>query len=166
MTCVFGQPKYDYDGAGIFGEAYTTVGFGASGEFQTMPDSVYRFADGTVTTTPIGRVIPSISINVTRHMLPYSPLAEIAALLGKINANPFMIAGHPFAAGTLLFEGGDDTINVDSIGNVSIDVSYKMAFRPIPWNFYLSPKRTTGYALVLDGSGNPPYAVGDFTILP
>jgi hypothetical protein len=166
MTVVFGQPKYDYDGAGQFGQPYTTVSFGVSGEHQTMPNSVYRFADGTVTTTPIGRMIPSMQISVTRHMLPYSPLGEIATLMGNINSDPYEIAGHAFAAGTLLFEGGDDNIEVDSVGNVTITVSYKFVFRPIPWNYYLSPKRTTGYALVTDGSGNPVYQSGDFSSLP
>jgi hypothetical protein len=164
VTANFSVPTFALPGNP--GEAWTTVTFGASAEFLTLPGSTYRFADGTPTNTPIGKVIPTIEVNVKRHRMPYLPIAQIAATLGTINNAPFQVAGFPFAAGTLLFVGGPSEIEADTTGTVTQTVEYRFLFRPINWNFYLHPNRTTGFAAVTDGSGNSPYLPGDFAVLP
>jgi len=148
------------------GQAYTTVQFGVSGEFVTLPDSTYRFSDGTPTNTPIGKLLPQIEINVKRYFMPYLPVAEMAALAGKINNALYKIGNYSFPVGTLLFAGGPSEFNVDTAGNITQDVEYKFVYRPVNWNKYFHPNRTTGWDTVTDGSGNSPYESGTFTTLP
>jgi hypothetical protein len=151
---------------GATGQPYTTVTFGVSGEFLTLPESTYRFPDGTPTNSPVGRVIPQIQINVRRYQVPYLPVAEMVALAGSVNSTPTQIGNYTFAPGYLLFSGGPSDFTMDSLGNVTNQVDYTFMYRPIPWNYYLHPNRTTGFALITDGNGNPVYGSGDFNTLP
>lgn len=159
-----------YSGAqgqgGITGQPYTTVTFGVSGEFLTLPESTYRFGDNTPTNSPIGKVIPQIQINIRRYQLPYLPVAEMAGLAGKVNSLPVQIGNYSFPPGTLLFSGGPSEFTMDSIGTFTNQIDYAIIYRSIPWNYYLHPNRTSGFSLVTDGNGNPPYDSGDFNILP
>jgi hypothetical protein len=166
VTAQFGVAPYSYDDSGPYGEPWTTITFGSAGESQTLPDTVYKFSNGTPTQTPVGLLIPSTEITIKRFKMPYSPLEQVTALVGKVNLTPVTLVDTTFDAGTLLFLGGNDEIGIDSIGNVTIDVEYRMSFRPINWNFYLHPNGTTGFALVTDGNSNPVYGAGEFNDLP
>lgn len=167
VEAVFWRPPFSFDGLdGPYGQAWTTIQFGASGEFMTLPDSTYRFGDGTPTNTPIGKVVGQIEINVKRYFMPYLPIAQIASLLGKVNNAAYTIGGYSFPAGTLLFAGGPSEFANDTAGNITQDVEYKFVYRAVSWNKYYHPNRTTGWDTVTDGSGNPPYDSGDFTTLP
>lgn len=166
---VFRQLPFALDGGDTStytAQAYTTVQFGASGEFITLPDSTYRFTDGTPTNTPIGKMVGQIEINVKRYFMPYLPVSEMASLVGKINNATYRIGNYFFPVGTLLFLGGPSDFSVDTAGNITQEVEYKFIYRPINWNKYFHPNRTTGWDTVTDGSGNSPYESGTFTLLP
>lgn len=164
---VFKRPLFSFNGLdGPYGQPWTTIQFGASGEFVTLPDSTYRFTDGTPTNTPIGKVVPQIEINVKRYFMPYLPVAEMAALVGKINNAVYRVGNYSFPAGTLLFMGGPSEFAADTAGNITQEVEYKLVYRPINWNKYFHPNRTTGWDTVTDGSGNSPYESGNFATLP
>lgn len=163
---VFTALPFAFNANGPESEAWTSITFGTSGEFVTLPDSTYRFADGTPTNTPIGKVIPQIEVNVKRHFMPRLPVAEMAALAGKINNAVYQVGGYAFPVGTLLFGGGPSERNIDTAGNITQDVEYKFIYRPIHWNYYMHPNRTTGFAAITDGNGAGPYESGTFSSLP
>lgn len=162
ITAGFTVPTWTPDGP----SAYSTIQFGASGEFLTLPETTYRFSDGTPTGTPIGLLVPQMEISVTRHRMPTVPVSQMFGLQGKINNAAYSISGYSFAAGTLLFMPGASTIEADTAGTLSYACEYKFIARTFNWNYYLHPNRTTGFAEVTDGSGNKPYSAGDFSTLP
>jgi len=174
VTARFSIPGYTQDGSDQSGRAYTEISINTSGEFLTLPNTTYYFADGTPTGTPIGFMMPQIDFTISRHKMPFIPDAEMALMCGKVNGSPFAIS-RSFTAetGTALFMPG----SVQPDGNVqaffyevgypfSYVVEYHFLYRPIPWNFYLHPNRTSGFQIVTDGNGAPPYQSGDFTTLP
>jgi hypothetical protein len=168
VTATFYVPKYGVDGA----DAYSKTTFACSGEFLTLPETTYRFQDGTPTNTPIGVMIPQLEITVTKYKLPFLPIAAMLALEGRVNAFDFQIQGVPFPAGTLLFMSGTSDYEIDMLGNVAYTQEYKFIAKPIPWNFFLHPNRTSGWRNVFgppswDGSGfTQPYPQGDLSNLP
>lgn len=172
VTARFTIPGYTQDGSDQSGQPYTVLSLNTSGEFLTLPDTTYWFADGTPTLTPIGFLIPQIEYTWTRYRMPIIPDAQMAALCGKVNSDSFKIS-KTFTAdpGTCLFMPG--AVRPD--GNVQAMFAYEYGFpftyvaeykflwKPIPWNYFLHPNRTTGFAVVTDGSGNTPYASTAFT---
>jgi hypothetical protein len=111
-------------------------------------------------------LIPQVAISIKRFMLPFLPVPQVAALVGHVNDAPFSLGGYTFATGTLLFVGGPSSLQADTLGNILYEVEYRMVFRYQPWNFFLHPNGTTGWAVVNDGNGNPVFPSGDFTTLP
>lgn len=166
ITVVFGVYPYSFDGPGNLGQPWVTANFDMSSEFITVPGAVYRYADGTPTDEKVGRMIPETDISMTVHRLPYAPLDEVANVQGKLNNAPFRILNRAFDVGTLLFRGGQSTIDVDSIGSINCTANYRFLFRPIPHNFFLKPTRTGGFQVITDGNGDTVYQLGDFTQLP
>jgi hypothetical protein len=162
VTAVFTRPPWQAaTNAGFF-----SIDFSASGEFLTIPETTYRFGDGTPTMTPIGVVMPEAQITVTRHRMPFLPDQYAMPLIGTINNAPFIIGWNTYPTSTLLFSGMTSEIAPDPLGNIAFTVKYIFTFRPVNWNYYLHPNRTTGFALITDGNGNSPYQFGNFNILP
>lgn len=175
VTARFSIPGYTQDGSDQSGRAYTKVSVSTSGEFLTLPNTTYWFADGTPTLTPVGFLIPQIDFTVSRFKLPFIPDAQMAAMCGKVNNAPFAITRTFTAAtGTALFmpgniqpDGNVQAMFVEEFGYVfSYVAEYHFLWKPVAWNYFLHPDRTTGFAAVTDGNGNSPYASGDFTSLP
>lgn len=162
VTANFTRPSYQPATSG----GYFSIQFAGAGEFLTLPDTTYLFADGTPTNTPIGRLIPEAQITVTRYKMPYLPDFAMSSLIGQLNDTPFQIGNVTYAAGSLLFMPGNSSTESDTLGNLSFTAEYRFMFRPINWNFYLHPNRTTGFALVTDGNGNPVFQSGNFNTLP
>lgn len=148
------------------GKPFTTLTLDVGGEFLTFPNTTYRFADGTPTNTPIGKVIPQIPIVEKLNWFPYLPIAEMLSLVGKVNDGPYPLGDFVSPTGTLLFTGGPTEYSSDTGGNSVNEVEYRYIYRPVPWNYYMHPNRTVGFAPVTDGNGDPPYDPGDFTTLP
>jgi hypothetical protein len=146
---------------------YTSLKIGVTGEFLSMPRSQYRFADGVPTITGVGKLIPQQEISWTRHMMPYIPVVEMDAQLGKVNAAAFTIGPFAYPAGTLLFLGGQNEFQRDTAGNLLFDFDYKFIYRKVLWNFYKHPSPTHGFEVVTDGNGDFVYdATGNFGLLP
>lgn len=157
----FARPKWVNDVSGV---PWTSTSFQFSGEFLTLPGSYYQFVDGTPTQTPIGLVIPQVDISFKRHFLPLSEnlLETITGLMGTVNTATFF----GFGPETLLFQGASIQGSTDSAGNATYETEYKFTFRPLNWNKFLKPDRTSGFQYVFDGSGNKVYQLEDFTVLP
>lgn len=162
VTAVFRRPQWQgFNTGGFF-----SIGFAGGGEFLTIPETTYRFADGTPTNTPIGILIPQAEITVTRYRMGFLPDVQMIAATGKINANLFKIGWTTYTPGSLLFMPGNSTVDADVTGQITYQVEYKFMFRPIEWNKFFHPNRTTGFATVTDGNGNPPYQSANFDLLP
>jgi hypothetical protein len=162
VTAVFRRPQRQ----GFTTSGYYSFSFAGGGEFLTLPETTYRFGDGTPTNTPIGRLIPQAEITVTRYKMGFLPDKYMIQCTGNLNNAPYTIGYNTYATGSLLFMPGNSTFDADSLGNLTYQVEYKFMFRPINWNYYLHPNRTTGFAIVTDGNGNPPYPSTSFEILP
>ncbi len=145
---------------------YFAVTFQGGGEFFTVPETTYRFADSTPTATPIGVMVPQAEITVTRYRMPFVPDSIMIPLIGKVNNAPFQILYNTYNTGTLLFSIGNSSVQSDPSGAITYQFEYKFSYREYPWNFYFHPDRTTGFALVTDGNGAPPYASASFEVLP
>lgn len=175
VTARFTIPWYTQDGSDQSGQPYTKLSIAPSGEFLTLPYTTYFFAaDGLPTGTPIGRMIPQAEITYTRYKMPIIPVNQMLSLIGKVNNAPFSIGGFLCDTGTLVFMPGSCEVDANTTAmftylyqySLSYIVEYKFLFRSIPHNWFLHPNGTTGFALVQDGNGNPPYLPGDFSILP
>lgn len=167
VTVRFGPPIfYDSGAYDASGMPYTTTTFQVSSEIITAPQSTYKFSGGLPTNTPVGIKIPLMQISMKRHMLPYVPLAQMAALTGYVNVAPLNFLTYSFATGTVLFLGGNVTLAFDNLGNLLYEAEYLMSWRYQPWNNFLHPNGTSGWQPVADGNGNPPFPSGDFSTLP
>jgi hypothetical protein len=167
LTVVFTPIPYDFDGSGPAGQPWTSLHIGVSGEFLSMPQSHYKFADGVPTTTGVGKVVPQQEISLTRHFLPYLPVVEMDAQVGKVNGADFTIGAFTYLAGTLLFLGGENEYQRDTAGNTLMDLDYKFLYRKVKWNYYKHPSPTHDFEVVTDGNGDPVYEDdGDFSLLP
>lgn len=166
VTATFARPLWAFDNSDPSGSPWTSTSIDPSGQFLTLPESTYRFDDGTPTNTPIGLVLPQATITFTRHWMAFAPLSEAMALAGQVNNAAFAIGNYVFPTGTLLFMPGKMNKSSDAQGNVTWEVEYKFVFDPKGWNNFMHPDRTSGFSSVTDGNGNPPYTQGDFTTLP
>jgi hypothetical protein len=176
ITARFSIPGYTQDGSDQSGQPYTKLSLNPSGEFFTLPDTTYWFADGTPCTSNIGIMIPQIDFCWKRHKLPIVPDVAMASLVGCVNSDAFAITKKFTAAvGTVLFIPG----MVEPDGNVqamfmfeygypfTYTAEYHFHWRSIPWNYMFHPNRTSGFQLVTDGNGDPPYTPKTFTnVLP
>jgi hypothetical protein len=162
LTAHFTRPPYQPTTSG----GYFSINFASSGEFLTLPDTVYQFADGTPTATPIGIPIVSAQITVTRYKMGFLPDQQMIALTNTLNNAPFQIGNNIYPAFTLLFGPGNSDEEADVLGNITYQAQYRFFYRPINWQYEFHPNRTTGWALVTDGNGNPKFQTENFGLLP
>jgi hypothetical protein len=166
VTATFTPPLFNEGNADPSGLPYTTTSVSLGGEFVTLPDTTYKFPSGWPTSTPVGLFIPTAQVEMRRHMMPYVPVGQVFPLIGAVNLDAVSVGGFSCAAGTLLFQGFSSTITADALGNITYDVSYQFSYRYRPWNQFLSPNPTEGWAVVTDGNGNPVYPTADFSQIP
>jgi hypothetical protein len=163
VEATFTRPAWQ----GVTSGGYFSITFGAGGEAFTLPETVYRFGDGTPTATPLGIIVPQAEITVKRFRMPFIPDQQVATLLATpLNNAPFQIGNNVYPAGTLLFSNGDSSTESDVLGNLTYTFDYRFLYKSINWNYSFHPDRTTGWASITDGNGNPPFQSGDFNILP
>lgn len=167
IRCRFELPLWYQTGAGDpSGLPYTTTTFQGTTDVLTLPETTYTFPSGARTNSPIGLKVPRIDITMLRHMMPYAPVPQAFPILGGVNNAAVALGGYLCPTGTLLFQGFTATPSADSLGNWYYDVQYSFSYKERPWNYFLSPNPTEGWAPVTDGSGNPPFTPVDFTTLP
>lgn len=145
---------------------YFSINFDGAGEFLGIPGTTYQFADGTPDNTNVGIFIPEAQITVRRFRMPFLPDQAMISLCATLNNAPFQIGNNIYAQGSLLFMPGHSSEESDPLGNITYAADYVFMFRPYDWNFDFHPNRTTGWALVTDGNGNPRYQYTDFNTLP
>lgn len=167
VKCRFELPLWFQNGAGDpSGLPYTSTSFQESVDVLTLPETTYTFPSGWPTTTPVGIRVGKIAITMERHMMPYAPIAQVFPILGCVNDAPITIGGYSCPTGTLLFLGFSAAPEADSLGNIVWNTQYGFEYRERPWNQFLSPDPTEGWAIPLDGSGNPVFSEADFTTIP
>jgi hypothetical protein len=133
----------------------------------TVPGSVYTFVTGGAPlNVPVQITIPTIQISIERFQMPFPPIAAVVTLAGSVNQYTFQMTQVAFNPGTLLFLGGDISVDFDTLGNVTWHATYKLAFKFVGWNNALHPNGTSGWVPVQDGNGNGFYPIQDFSILP
>jgi hypothetical protein len=162
VTAVFTRPQWQ----AATSAGYFSINYQSAGEYLTLPNTTYRFGDGTPTNTPIGLHVSQQNIIVTRYRMPFLPDAYAMPLLDTLNNAPFTIGWNTYPAGTLMFGGMNNDVTSDPLGNIIFTVQYLFQYRSINWNWDFHPNRTTGWALVTDGNGAPRYASGNFGLLP
>jgi hypothetical protein len=162
VTAMFTRPTWQAATSG----GYFSITFSGSGEFFTLPETTYQFADGTPTQTPIGIWVGGAQITVNRFRMPFLPDYNAMPLIGYLNDAPFQIGNVIYSIGSLLFASVESLTESDVLGNLTYQFSYNFMFRQYDWNWYFHPNRTTGWAPVTDGDGNPPYPYGNFNLLP
>lgn len=166
LTVRFEPAWFFNDNSDPSGKPYTSTSLNMSAEAMTLPQSTYTFPSGAPTNTPVARQIPQIQISMRRFMLPFLPINEMAAILGRVNDAVFTVGKLVCPIGTVLFMGGPSEFTADSGGVKTYTVTYEFLYRAIPWNQYMSPNPTEGYATPVDGTGNPVFPSGNFATLP
>ncbi len=167
VTCRFELPLW-FQGAGDpSGQPYTTTTFAGSTDVLTLPETTYAFpVTSAKTNTPIGIKIPKVDITMLRHMMPYPPVPQAFPLLGCVNDAPITIGGFACATGTVLFLGFSTQPSADPLGNIYWDTQYQLSFKDRPWNQFLSPDPSQGWAEPVDGNGDPVFPSGNLANLP
>lgn len=162
VTAQFTRPTWQAATSG----GYFEIDFAGAGEILLAPETTYTFSDGTPTNTPVAINLQGAEINVTRYRMPFLPDQYMIACAGMLNNAPFQIGNNIYAEGTLLFAPGNSSTRSDPLGNLTYNAQYKFLYRYPGWNYSLHPNGTSGWEIVTDGNGNPPYQYANFNILP
>jgi hypothetical protein len=129
-----------------------------------------KLVDGSATPVgqPIGCIMPSSSITYNRHWMPFIPLDQSEALVGRLNHAPFRIGRRWYPRGTLCYLGLTSGEEYDTIGGVQFTVGYKFQARRVDWNYVWNPATGLWTYCTHDGTngGYPTHPYGDFTYLP
>lgn len=162
ITAHFTRPPW----VSLTNNGYFSIHFDGAGEFLTLPETTYQFPDGTPDNTGVGIFLPEAQITVKRYRMPFLPDQYMIQLCATLNNGPFQIGNNVYPMGSLLFMPGHSTIEPDPLGNITYAADYVFMFRTVNWNYDFHPNRTTGWAVVTDGNGNPRYQYSNFNILP
>jgi hypothetical protein len=166
VTARFEYAVFFPDNSDPSGVPYTTTTLNMSSESFTAPFSTYTFPSGAPTSTPLSIQVPSIQIECARWFVPYLPDQAMFACVGKVNQFPFTIGSQTFPPGYVLFTGGPAEILPNPNGEVVYKCTYNFNARAYSWNAALSPDPTEGWAIPIDGNGDPLYSSADFSQLP
>ena len=162
VTAEFTRPPWAAAAEG----GYFSITFQGSAQTLEIPETTFRFADGTPTLTPIGLVVPQAQISVKRFRMPFIPDAYAAQLLGTVNNSVFVIGNNAYPAGSLLFAGINTETEADVLGNITYTVEYMFIYNPVGWQNCIHPNGVVGFAPVFDRNANLPYGLGNFSLLP
>lgn len=154
------------------GKPWTTTSIQLSSDTATWPAHSLSFANnGTGVPPPFNgqliQIVPIAQITMKRQLLPYLPVMEMLTLLGQLNNAPLQLGNYVCAPGTVMFCGGSTEVTCNTDGSVVQTVDYTFQFRPYPWNQAIDPQTGKWRNLVAVADyKTPPYASGDFSILP
>jgi hypothetical protein len=170
VTLTFGTVAYNYDGSmdpnGTTPGTYRSVAMEFGSQMLELPAGAYRYGSGGPPVTKgVGRIVPTANVTITQHFAPYIPFGTIFALVGNVNSQTFYFA----PAGYVLFLGcssqADFSVTSDtSSWTVMQQITYKFAYRAIKWNQIMT-ENGSGFADIVDGSGNGPYPTADLNTL-
>jgi hypothetical protein len=179
FTATFGIPSYSWEAQpeGVTdpsGQAYTTTRFRVSADVTQVPLGTFVWTSGTDSGKPVpdaqlGIMVPHTEVTITRHLMPFVPLAEAASYVGKVNTSAVSIGNHSFTAGQFLFAGMSGSASADTAGTRNFEVEYTLlGAHGHTWNQLLD----RGLAWVTintaaGGGGNSPFGSADYwTALP
>jgi hypothetical protein len=180
VTATFGVPRFGFEAAGSnpdpTGLPWTTTRFRITAEFlkPTYGGTFYWTNGGPQNGKPVpdsglSLILPHSEVSITRHMMPYIPIAEALEYAGSVNSAPITLSNYTFPAGTILFVGMNATESADSIGNKIFEAEYIFVANYLQrWNDVL---QSDGFFYPVNtdasGSGDDPYPSADlFAVLP
>jgi len=179
FTAAFSYPTYNYPGQqnGITdpsGVPWTTTRVRVSAQVTQVPVGTFVWTGGTdsgkaVPEAQLGISVPHTEISITRHLMPYLPIAEAESCVGTVNTNPVTIGNRTYSGGQLLFAGMSGDIECDVSGNRTFKCEYTLlGAYGHTWNQILDRQLTWQTVNTnSSGTGNAPFASTDFwNILP
>lgn len=171
ITIVYLSPRPgdpEDDGAGQF----IAERLEPSAEFLTLDHTRFRWGSGAgdhlnEQEAP-GRLIKTLDYVFTRFDVDSIPGAALS-LLGKVN-NQILIAnflGVTFGTETLLFNPPSIERQVDTSGQMKMQIAYRFTYKPEGWNVFWRSKTRQYEQMFLAGDETPfdNYELGDFTVL-
>lgn len=179
VPAIFTVPKWSFDlqtdpngnpndPTDLSGQPWTTTDIRVNGEVFTPPGGTYYYIAGfgpkmPVEDSTVGIIKCHAEISIKRHWLPYIPIDEAMTYLGTVNKTAVSFGNRVFLKGTLLFAGFGATKTIDTIGNITNDVTYTVLAKTEDWNEFTG--RDGSQYLINssdDGSGSYPYSYVDF----
>jgi hypothetical protein len=163
FTATFSRPVYDQN--------WSTIAVKISSQVTQVPVGTFVWQGGvdsgkSVPEAQLGVIVPHTEITITRHYMPYLPIAEAMAYGGTVNVNPVTVSNQRFAPGQLLFGGMSGEISTDISGNRTYKLEYAiLGIATHTWNQLLD--RALTYQNVATSGSVPPFASTDFwNLLP
>jgi hypothetical protein len=180
ITATFGVPKFGFEAAGgnpdPTGLPWTTTRFRITAEFlkPTYGGTFYWTNGGPQNGKPVpdsglSLILPHSEVEISRHWMPYIPIAEALEYAGSVNSVPITLSNYTFPAGTILFVGMNASETADTIGNRVFECSYIFVANYLQrWSDVL---QSDGFFYPVNtdpsGSGDDPYPSADlFAVLP
>ena len=151
----------------------TTTRFRVSSEVFSPPIGSYYYIGGAYNGNPVAASSQSVmrskvEVVMTRHLMPFVPLAASLRYTGTVNDAPLLLADYLFPRGCVLFTGIDtDPTSDPSTGVRAWDVPFTFVGNyVIEWNALMDPGGQ--WRLVNDkktGAGNFPFSYTSFPAL-
>jgi hypothetical protein len=166
----FGIPTWDVPGvdtgsADPTGQPWTTTRARVSAEVVQVPTGTYKWTSGTdsgkaIPEAQVGISIPHVEVTVTRHIMPYVPIAEAMSYIGTINNATITLENHNFTAGQFLFAGFSSSKSASTNGERAFEVEYTfLGVSGHTWNQIID--RAGNWVTIntdAGGSGNSPFS--------
>lgn len=156
----------------LSGLPYTTTRIGSEGEVFIPPHGAYQWSPNgpDIPEGHIGIIRAKHQIQVTRHYMPFVPLAASDAIMGSVNSKNIQFGDLRFTAGGLMFLGISDVESYSDIGGMTMfDYTLNLlgngndnlppdgGSRSLNYNWSMDPSGV--YRPVIDSSPNqnPPF---------
>lgn len=124
VTVGFRSFPFDMEGD----TAFVSVRLRSAASFVTVPGYPYTLSGGEKVEHDVGIRVGVQDLSLTLHQVPNlaRAIAAADALTGHVNSTAFRFAGATYAAGRVLFESVDSSIERTVLGQVANDVSYTL----------------------------------------
>ena len=151
------------------GEPWTTTRVRVSAEVTEVPLGTFLWTSGSqsgqqVPESGLGILVPRNEISMTRHWVPYVPLADVNGYIGTLNNSPIVMSDYTYPKGYVLFAGFNATESVDTLGNRTYEIEYVLLGSTThDWNKLLAKDMVYRYVnTAADASGSYPFGYSEF----
>lgn len=171
VTCNYESVQASDNSDGTFFTYRQSLG----AEFLTIPSRALKWSDNNKPVNPDAHgaiLVPKTEHHITWHRVSSPNWSVLSSLRGKVNSGAMSIPviGLSCPAETLLFEGAETSIQVDSSGNGMWEVSVRLSEKKVNgfggaaygWN-HVYRDNPAGWAKPKDGAGNFTYASADLS---
>jgi hypothetical protein len=129
-------------------------------EILKLPKRAYKFADGTVSDTPVHISIATAKFVLIRRWQETLPYGNVGAYMSTLNTSTFL--GQP--KGLILFDDAETRKQFQSDGTRSQEVAYTYLWRVVDHNMALRDD-TGAFDLLINSSGGNPYSYTDLNAM-